>query len=501
MKVVTPLEMARIESLAIQEGASEEHFMDQAGESLADLIHKKTEKIFPKPCFLLLVGKGNNGGDAYVCGLKLLKLGYDVIAYPTTSKEHSSSLSQLNRDRFTNLGGKIIQNLKEGLHQSQLIIDGLFGTGFKGEVKEPYFTIIQEVNQSKLPVFAIDIPSGLNGETGQVEGIAIKAEATFYLELPKLGFFFSDGWNHVGRLEKAQFGLSSKYIDLATSHYVILTEEEIKPFISKPSRSQHKYQRGYVIGVAGSLSMPGAALLSSFASLRGGAGIMRLFYPEEAQAAMAYSPYEIIKTAYSLGALEPLFKELERASSLFVGPGLGTLDSTQKLLKELFPKIKTRCVVDADALNALAKLDLKLPEETVLTPHVGEAARLLKEAPPKKVTRDFVEKCRSFGREKGAHLVLKGAPTFICPLKEEFPIFINIEGNPGMATAGSGDVLTGILAAQLGKECPFLQGVKVGVFLHSRAGDIAAKIKTCHSLIAEDLIDALPQAFQSLSEA
>lgn len=499
MKIVTPREMARIESLAYSDGASEELFMETAGHGVAIEAIQFCRTLNLGKRILLLCAKGNNSGDAYVAGRVLLSQGFQVTALQRASIVESSDLCQKNYHRFIASGGSVIEKLPDSdtlSHHYDLILDGMFGTGFHGELREPYQSVVTMVNQSEVPTVAIDIPSGLNGETGDGDGI--HASETIYLGLPKLGFFLGSGWNHVGSLTYVDFGLEQKYIDEAKSRYRLITHEQCEVLRPQIVRNRHKYQAGTVIGLAGSPNMPGAALLASSAALRGGAGMMRLLHPEGMNAELSSSPYELIKIPYRLDNIDEIVKALNQGHAIFFGPGIGRTEDAIELCKKVLPQIEVPCVIDADALTILSEHEMALPKQTVLTPHSGEMARLLGVPSPKSIDAKFLDACFDFCEKKGVTLILKGGPSFIFHPGE--PIWINPTGTPGMATAGSGDVLTGLLASLISQGLSPYHAAIYGVYIHGLAGEIAATEKTPYSMVASDIIASLSSAFWEMMD-
>ena len=497
-KIVTPKEMARVEALAYAEGASEKNFMEMAGIGVAAITLDYIQKHGLSKNFLLLCGKGNNSGDAYAAGVKLLQEGYKGSALQIVPLEDATHLCKENAKRFTDHGG-ILDNIEKCnptyFKSFDIILDGIFGTGFHGPVLEPYRTAIQMANESKKPIIAIDIPSGLNGETGKVEQIAIQATETAFLALPKQGFFLEDGWNYVGRLRQVDFGIPSKYLDQASSQMKMTCEKEIQALLPPIVRKRHKYQRGYVIGLSGSPGMPGAAMLSSYAALRGGAGIVRLLHPEGMQTELAPSPYELIRQSYPKGDNE-IDEIMNRASATYVGPGLGRSKEVSVLLRSLLPKLIKPCVIDADALYFLSIEETTLPKYSLLTPHRGEMLRLLKLTSPPKSDLEWISLCQEYVNKHGVVLILKGGPSFI--FQPESEVTINPSGDPGMATAGSGDVLTGFLASLLAQGLTLYHAAVLGVYLHGLAGEFAAEEKSSYGMIASDILEKIPNAYIAL---
>lgn len=487
--------MSEMESIAYRDGASENDFMEEAGSGVALVVHDYVERHGVDRIVILLCGKGNNGGDAYVAGIHLLHLDYEVFAVQLHPIEECSRLCKQNYERFINEGGRQADVLTE-FPSKGIIVDGLFGTGFHGKVGEPYSALISLANHSGLPIISVDIPSGLNGETGIAEGEVIIANETAFLGLPKMGFFLNNGWNYVGKLRYVDFGLPKQYIEQLKPEFIMLSDDILQPLMPPIKRSRHKYEAGYVVGLAGSPGMPGAAILSSTAALRAGAGIVRLLHPDGMQAELSSSPYELIRYPYHPSDAKEILEQMNKASAVFVGPGLGRTPQVFSLLKKVIPYITVPCVIDADALNFIAQEDVPLPQKTVLTPHHGEMMRLLGITKKPDLTLDFLKICQDYATKKKVTLVLKGAPTFI--LQANFPFLVNPTGDPGMATAGSGDVLTGMVASMLAQGLAPRDAASLAVFLHGLAGEHAAEDLTSYGVCASDIIFRFPEAFKFL---
>lgn len=499
MKIISPKQMTQLESEAYKEGASESDFMEEAGSGVALIVHDLIEKFNMDRYVILLCGKGNNAGDAYVAGRHLLHLDYEVKAYQLFPISECSKLCQKNHMSFLDEGGRIVD--AHSIEQitfpsSGVIIDGIFGTGFHGEVSEPIAGIIRLANASFLPIIAVDIPSGLDADTGYVEGSAIVAKTTAFLGLPKTGFFLRNGWDHVGHLSYVNFGLHKKYIDEVKTEMVMLSPKMLQPLMPPLKRSRHKYQAGHVVGLSGSQNMPGAALLASKSALCSGTGIAHLLYPEGMEAELSSAPYELLKVPYvnKESGIKTILDLMDRATGIFIGPGLGLSPGVHKLLKQIIPSIQKPCVLDADALTFLAKENCPLPKKTILTPHLGEMKRLLN-VDTVEINREFFKQCKEYAVNKQVTLILKGGPTYI--FHPEEPIFVNPRGDPGMATAGSGDVLTGLLASLLSQGLTPLHAAMLGVYLHGVAGEWAAENLTSYCMVASDIINYFPDAFQT----
>lgn len=496
-KVVASKQMATIEGFAYKEGADEEIFMENAGKGVADFVHKYTSEKKRSKIAVLLCGKGNNGGDAHVAGRYLRRKGYDVVGYQVGPMEKCSPLCQKNYERLKETGAKIfdVTNAEDiNIPSEGILVDALFGTGLQSAPREPYASIINRANDSELPIISVDIPSGLNGDSGAADGVVINASWTIFLGLPKKGFFLNQGWNHVGKLHYVDFGLPQKQIEKAETDLLMFHERDFPRLMPKIVRNQHKYQAGYVVGVAGSPGMPGAANLSASAALRAGAGIVRLLHEEGMEAELSSSIYELIKTPYHLGDTDSIVEYCSKATSVFIGPGLGMRDETKSMMKKLLPALSKPAVLDADALNVIAELNLAIPPNIIITPHIGEMRRLLHTNEKGPVNAAFLERCQKYVDTHHLTLVLKGGPTFV--LHPNDPAIVIPYGNPGMATAGSGDVLTGIVAAMLAQGLTPKLAALCGVFAHARAGDFAEESRTAYSMTASDITDFLPKVFK-----
>lgn len=496
MKVVTAKEMARIEGLAYQAGASEEAFMEEAGRRVAEAVMHAISRYHLTPHITLLCGKGNNAGDAYVAGRILLQGGgYHVDAYTIAKQEECSHLCTKMRKQFIAEGGKV-RDLSDPMDfsASSLLVDGLLGTGFHGELATDYRRIIDAANSSGKKIIAVDIPSGINGTTGEFGQTAIEATETVFLGLPKSGCFLGQAWNYVGKFRLGEFGLQQNFIEKAQEEFNLIDDALAKSLLPKITRNRHKYQAGYVVGVGGSPAMPGAPILSSYATLRAGAGIVRLLHPEGMEAQLGAAPAEIIRQGY--GDVKPVLQALEKAKAAFVGPGLGKEAGAVRLLKKLLPEIKIPCVIDADALSIIGEENLDLPSQAILTPHHGEMQRLLRAEQEKLSIAELLSRAQSYVDSKNVVLVLKGSPTFIFTSGKK--PYVMGHGDPGMATAGSGDVLTGIIAAQAAQGLSPLNAALLGTYLHGLAGEYAAEKYTSYSMIAGDITNFLPKVFSDL---
>ena len=355
-----------------------------------------------------------------------------------------------------------------------MIIDGLLGTGFKGIVKDLLASVIEKVNKQEAFIFSIDIPSGVNGNTGKVEKSAIFADMTAYLGALKVGHLFEDGIEHVGQLSYVDFGMN---IQGLVEKMSLANYEALDCNLPKRKKKDHKYSVGKVIIIAGSKSMPGAAFLATNAALRSGAGLVRHF-------TSANNPHLIPEVISSNIDFEKIDEELKNTKALLIGPGLGRSEEAKKIVQHISQLSNIPLVVDADALFLLKYV----PEKSVLTPHRGELIRLL-ETEKDVSDEKLLEEAEKYVKKHKVIIVWKGMPTVIVTHTQK-PICL-VSGNPGMATAGSGDVLAGILVSFLGQGLEAKEAAVLAVMAHGRAGDIAMNNNSMRSMIAGDIIDSL----------
>lgn len=492
--VISCEESVRLEKLAIAGGGGEEELIERAGISIASIVEKYllANKIIKH--IILLAGKGNNGADGYSAARQLLKKGVAVTAMQLFSKKELSPLCAKHLDHFVSEGGEVLffEQREAIFPREGVILDAIFGTGFKGSMDEWLLDLIKKANSSSLPIISIDCPSGLNATSGEILQISIKANLTIYMGLPKVGYFVKDGFEVVGRLAKGDF-CDEKIFENAKETFWLLNEKTL--LLPPIKRTRHKYEAGMVIGIGGSIGMCGAVKLAALAALRSGAGMVYLFTPQDTKEEMGSSPYEIVKHFYSTD-LSKLIEEVKRGKSIFIGPGLGRRKEVNEFLAKILHLIDKPSVIDADALFFLAEdPSLKVPPKSILTPHKKELLRLLRQ---ENEDETFFDKTQKLSNSLNVVIILKGSPNFVF-IPTEKPIVVPV-GDPGMATAGAGDVLTGVIAAFLAQGLDRVKSSLLGVYIHGKAGEIAALEKTSYSLIASDIIQTLSKAFKLLKE-
>ena len=494
--ILTARAMRTLEQKAEANGITNEMLMEEAGKNIAEKTNDFVQEKNLKKKAYIFAGRGNNGGDAYVAGCYLLKQGYDTEVFQVHPLK-DETLAHKQRIRYENMGGRLIDALPHKPHEG-IVIDGIFGTGFKGTPDEKTQHVMRVINSMHLPIIAIDTPSGINCETGEVSKSTVCATMTITVQCPKIGFFLQDAYNYVGKLVSVGIGMGQFYDPDDIALYSI-DEENVRQHLPHIHRTRHKYQAGYVVGFAGESGMTGASLLSSFSALKTGAGIVHLIHDKAQTLEFCAKPLEVVCIGYESPDSVEVIKRIKKASSCFIGPGFGTSEKQQSVLEKLWPYLLDKKVVcDADVLLWLGKRMQPLPEK-VLTPHLGELRYLIDCDISQGVTQKILEQCQAFVDTYTTHLVLKGCPTFLFSYNTSMHVVMR--GDPGMATAGSGDVLTGIIAALMAQGLKPDQAMRFGAYLHGLAGELAAKEETSYSLTATTIVSHIKDAYKILIEA
>lgn len=525
LKVATAAEMQGIDRVTIEDyGIAGTILMERAGLAVVsrinELFFRDTEQRQPaadKPGVIVLCGGGNNGGDGFVAARILQNEGKNVEVFLTARPESLRGDARINYDAAKKFGVRI-SPMDEFLAGPQprecIIVDALLGTGLSKEVRAPLSDVICAVNRSARPVVSVDIPSGISSDTGQVMGCAVRARYTVTFGLPKRGHLLYPGAAYSGRLFIEEIGFPATLLKSEKISVNLPERDDMTSMLPERPAYSHKGTYGHVLVVAGSRGKTGAALMTARACLRTGAGLVTLGVPESlAGTFQSVVTEEMILplpdrgngtlSSESAGAILEFLHG--KANVLAAGPGLSVDGEITRLLGRLIAESGSPMVIDADGLNAIAGNTAVLKDRrcpVVLTPHPGEMARLLHRPDSGEdriramTEKDRINTAVSFAEKSGAYLVLKGVPTVTAT--PEGDAFINPTGNPGMASAGSGDVLTGMIAAFLAQGLEPRDASVLGVYMHGLAGDIAAGEKGPHSLIASDIISSIPAACLSL---
>jgi NAD(P)H-hydrate epimerase len=400
---------------------------------------------------------------------------------------------------------KDYQKIKKSLEYFDLLIDGIFGTGLDAEVRGYYREVIDHLNTLQKPIVAIDIPSGLDANTGKTLGTAIRASLTVTFGLPKVGHVISPGSDLVGTLKVIDIGIPKRLLEEEKIQTHLLEYDEIRRGLSIPRRPDtHKGDYGHLLVIAGSVGKTGAAAMVCEAALRMGAGLVTLAIPKSLNPIMEVKLTEVMteplpetpKQTLSLRAFNAILRLCENKKAVIIGPGIGTYKETQSLVLKLIKTLDLPIILDADGLTSLAaqpKTLLTKRQPTILTPHPGEMARLI-QSTSKEVQENRIVVSRDFSQTHRVYLVLKGHRTLIATPKGE--IFINPTGNPGLASGGTGDVLTGMIGGLICQGIDILSSLQISVYLHGLAGDTVAQELGEKSLVATDLIKKIPSLLQ-----
>jgi NAD(P)H-hydrate epimerase len=510
MWLVTPEQMRELDRRTIQEAnVPGSTLMERAGAGV--VTHLLQHYGSPKgKKVVVFCGKGNNGGDGLVVARLLQGKGADLkvilmAAYQELSKDAKTMYRRLKKPAkppqiLVLPNQEKLESLTQDAH---LIIDALLGTGLSSSLREPYSTAIKSINASHAYTVAADIPSGLDSETGAILGTAVKADLTVTFGCPKIGLYVGGAIDQVGHIEVVDIGIPQEFVEEMNPQTQLLTQEFIRSLIPPRRASSHKGTFGHAGIIAGSPGKAGAPALAALGALRVGTGLVTVATPQTVIPIVESKLLEVMTLAlpetpeHLLGmeAGPALLNFCQNKSALAFGPGIGMSSLTTELLSDLLPQLDAPCVLDADALNNLAShLDVfsNIKKPPVLTPHPGEMARLLTTTSSKTINDDRIGVARTFATGHGVILVLKGANTVMA--NPQGQIAICPTGNPGMASAGMGDVLTGMITGFLAQGLTPWDAARAGVYIHGLAGDLAALTMGEPGLIASDLISAIPHA-------
>ena len=504
MKVSTVSEMRELDRTAAEKfGIKEELLMENAGQATYSVISKEFGIKDKK--FLVFCGVGNNGGDGFVIARKIHSNGGEAKVFILGDQNKFKGVAKMNLDIVSVLPIEIkqiesIESIKKDVTHCDAIVDAIFGTGLMRDVEGMYRDVIELVNASGKTVFSVDIPSGVSGDTGKIMGMALKADFTVTLGLPKIGNMLFPGYDMGGKL----------YITHISFPPSIYNKDSLKVEINHPLRlplrdkNTHKGNFGDVLFIAGASSYFGAPYFAALSFMKAGGGYSRLAAPASITPFIANKGSEVVfvpqkETASGSICLEnkgALLELSEKVDMVVLGPGLSLEEETQQLARELAKEINKPLLIDGDGLTALSTELLiirKRKQETILTPHLGEMSRITKVSKGE-IDTNKIDILQRTAKELNAIIVLKGAHSLIGYPDER--VFINLTGNPGMASAGSGDVLTGTIAAMFGLELSVHDAVRKGVFIHGFSGDLAAGDKGEDGITAQDILDYLPLAMK-----
>jgi ADP-dependent NAD(P)H-hydrate dehydratase / NAD(P)H-hydrate epimerase len=504
MKISTVQEMRAMDRYAIDHlGIPEAILMENAGLAVSFVLDK--EVGIRNKMFAVFCSVGNNGGDGFVVARQIMSKGGRVKVFIIGDEAKFKGAANENLDILKRLSADMvsvssIQSMVHDIRHADGIIDAIFGTGLDREVSGLQRDVILQINKSGKPVLSIDIPSGIHGDSGQIMGAAVQACCTVALGLPKIGNMLYPGYERCGRLYVSHISFPPDLYEKSTLK--IQTNDRID--LPPRERTAHKGSVGDALFIAGSAQYIGAPYFAAYAFLKAGGGYARLATPRSIAPCIGQKASELVMIplvetdAGSIAGsnMDRLLAMADKATMVVVGPGISLDPETQQLVRDLARLIQRPLLIDGDGLTAVAAdlgilRDRKAP--TILTPHPGEMLRIVNRSKAE-LEYDRMRLLQETSRDLGATIVLKGAHSLVgC---EDESVFVNLNGNAGMATAGSGDVLAGTIAAMAGLGLPPAAAARKGVFIHGLAGDLAAEAKGEDGMTAEDILRYLPPAMK-----
>jgi len=512
--LVTADEMQRMDRQTIESfGIPGQVLMENAGRGATEVLLENFNGVFHKKVGVI-AGRGNNGGDGFVIARYLAQRGIRVTVFLLAERERVAGDARANLDLLSALDVPVVEmpsqeafeTHKTSMRHHNLWVDAILGTGLKSDVRGYFRDVIQFINGLNSPVFAVDIPSGLNSETGQPCGLCVRADVTATFALPKIGHLIYPGATFTGALHVVDIGIPPHIRDSVQPRQHLLTPEAVAGYIGKRSAIAHKGTTGHLLVLSGSPGKSGAAIMTAMSAMRVGAGLVTLATPAGINSIAESQAIEVMTAPLPESAdgvvgpeaIDAIKAHLSGKQCLALGPGLGTADETVDLVCRLLREVDVPVVIDADGLNILAT-DLQLLRSTqvpvILTPHPGEMARLTG-GTTRDVQSDRIRCARDFAQAYDVHLVLKGARTVIA--HPDGSVYVNPTGNPGMASGGMGDVLTGLIAGLVTQGLSPETAARSGVYLHGRAADKLANSNGPIGFLATDVMNGVPGAIRDL---
>ncbi|HEX3035869.1 MAG TPA: NAD(P)H-hydrate dehydratase [Thermodesulfobacteriota bacterium] len=506
MKLATREIIREIDRISIEEhGIHGLILMENAGRAAANVLLEEFPWVERVAIF---AGGGNNGGDGFVIARHLISYGLDVTTYLVSDPGKYKGDALTNFEALRNIGGELVELREDGLleyKESDVIVDALFGTGVDREVKGFYRNVIEFINSQPVPCVAVDVPSGLDINTGFPLGVAVKADITVTFALPKVGLAIYPGIDYAGKVYVADI-TTPKFLEKDIP-FEIITYETVREILKPRHPDTHKGTYGHLFALSGSPGKTGAATLIGLGALRVGTGLVTVGVPkslnpimeQKLTEAMTEPVTETEAGVFGKGSVETALNLMSsRKTALAIGPGITTTEDTAEFLYEILKNSSVPIVADADAVTLIAQ-NLNILKEArvpiVLTPHPGEMSRLIGKS-SKEVQEDRIGVARDFSSKYNVYVLLKGARSLVAT--PDGRVFINPTGNPGMASGGMGDVLTGIVGGFLAQGYSPDDACVLSVFSHGLAGDLVARRKGEAGIIAGDIADAMPEAIREI---
>jgi len=509
MKLVTTEQMRSLDRAAIDDyGIPGVVLMENAGRAMAEAA---AQMLDGSGRVIVVCGRGNNGGDGFVAARHLSNRSVPVEVYLLAAVDDLEGDAATNCHIAQRMKVPIFENpdqatIEAAVNSANLVIDAILGTGISGEVHGAAREAIEAINQSTAPVVAVDIPSGISGDTGQVMGVAVRADRTLTFGLPKIGHYCYPGRDHCGEIELVDISLPATLVAAAELPTNLTTSQDVAAMLPPRWGDMHKGDAGRLLIVAGSPGMTGAAAMAGLAAVRSGAGLVTVGIPESLNYILEVKCTEVMtlplpETAQGSLAPEAMDEILEFAEgcdTVALGPGLSQVPKTAELARQLIERISVSLIVDADGLNACAGATEPLKNRdapTIITPHPGELSRLMGWSITD-IQQDRVTAAQQAAQDLQCVVVLKGAGTVTANPDGE--VWVNPTGNAGMASGGVGDVLTGVVGGLLAGGGDAMKAAISAVYCHGLAGDLAEDYCGQRALIASDLLVQLPAALEAV---
>lgn len=504
MKIFTSAQIHELDKYTIEnEPISSLDLMERAAKTLVQAV---TKLYPPSTPVVVFAGPGNNGGDALAMARMLAEKDYEVITYlfnisGKLSPDCAANKTRLHESKSVKEFIEVVNEFEPPrLEQGMLVIDGLFGSGLNKPLAGGFASLVKYINSSPAQIVSIDVPSGLMTEDNSynVRANIIRATTTLTLQLPKLAFLFPENQTFIGKLRILDIRLSQEGINKTDTNYMFVEEDQVRKLLLERPAHAHKGQMGNALLITGSYGMAGAAILATRACLRSGVGKVTVNTPKRNIPILQTAVPEAIVQVTSEETIFAEAMDTEDFNALGIGPGIGQSEQTAVALVAQIRRAQCPCVADADALNILGNHRAwlqQLPQGIILTPHPKEFDRLEGHCAD---SYERLTKARNLAQRIKGYVILKGHHTAIC--MPDGNVLFNATGNAGMATAGSGDVLTGIITGLLARGYKQQDACVLGVYLHGLAGDLAANDLGEESLMASDIIQYIPRAFKRLQE-
>ncbi len=513
MYILTADEMRRMDEMTIENfGLPGRVLMENAGRGAARILLENFPDMYAGDV-TVVAGRGNNGGDGFVIARYLAQAGVNVTVYLLAERRRVRGDALANLEMLSSLDIEVIEVTDEAafvrhktdMGKNRLWVDAILGTGLEDEVKGYFKSVINYMNNHPAPVFAVDIPSGLSSETGNPCGISIRADVTATFAFAKVGHVLMPGASYTGRLHIIDIGIPPYVVEHVSPRQHLSRLGEVRASMrSRPAHS-HKGTTGHLLVVAGSPGKTGAAVMTAMSAMRCGAGLVTVGVPESINAIVESQACEAMTHCFddngsgilTHALLHDILSLLENKRCLALGPGIGMANKTKKLVENLVKKSPVPVVLDADGLNCIADNAAKIlkskKSDVILTPHPGEMARLMGRT-AEDIQNDRIGSARTFAESHGVYVVLKGARTVMAI--PDGRIHVNPTGNPGMASGGMGDVLTGMIAGLITQNYDIRAALRIAVYVHGAAADLLQQKRAYYGYLATDVMHMIPDTIK-----